>query len=296
MERVTFAESLQRPNLDFVLPGLLAGTVGMIVGQGAIGKSYFALELGMSLVTGKPVAGGLWEAPKHGSCAICFGEDPAVIIRERKHWLMHYHGINNEGAAKIDDSLFTYSCVGDDMRIVEKTANGMVDGPFLQTIRNTAQGLRLLVLDPLLFLQGGEENDNNVAASLMQRLSAIARDTGCAIVVLHHVGKGGNQDGKEEWASARGASAFTTSVRWQLNMRPPSKEEQAKYEIDAEMRRFWIRTAVVKSNYGDAGGEKWLRRRDGGVLNCEQPVSGCRPSEKRKAMTVDVSEVRDDDF
>lgn len=295
MKRVTFTQSIQRPSLDFVLPGLLAGTVGMIVGQGAIGKSFLAMELGMSLVTGKPVADGLWDAPKPGPCVICFGEDPEPILRERKYWLMQHHRIRVDDAAKLDDGLFTYSCVGDDMRIVEKTGAGMIDGPFLQEVREAAQGARLMILDPLLFLQGGEENDNNVAASLMQRLSAVARDTGCAIIVLHHVGKSGNQDGKEEWASARGASAFTTSVRWQLNMRPPTKEEQAKYSIDEEMRRFWIRTAVVKSNYGDAGGEKWLRRGHGGVLNCEEPVAGLKPSLNRQKNN-DAQELADDDF
>lgn len=281
MNRVSFSQSINRPHLDFVLPGLLAGTVGMIVGQGAIGKSFLALEIGMSVALGKDVAGGLWLAPKPGACTICFGEDPEPILQERQHWLMQHHRMSYDEAEKVDERLFSYSCIGDDMRIVQRSPAGMEDGPFLSQVRQLAEGSRLLILDPLLFLQGGEENDNNVAAGLMQRLSAVARDTGCAIIVLHHVGKGGGE-GKEEWTAARGASAFTTSVRWQLNMRPPTPKEQADFAIDDEMRRFWIRTAVVKSNYGDGGEEKWLHRGQGGTLQAEQPIKAMSKATKGK--------------
>ncbi|EQD50823.1 hypothetical protein B2A_07170, partial [mine drainage metagenome] len=45
MRRVTLADAQFRPDLDFVLPGLLRGTVGLIVGQGAVGKSFWRFSL-----------------------------------------------------------------------------------------------------------------------------------------------------------------------------------------------------------------------------------------------------------
>lgn len=36
------------PQLDFIWPGFLAGTVGALVAPGATGKSFWALEAAMS--------------------------------------------------------------------------------------------------------------------------------------------------------------------------------------------------------------------------------------------------------
>lgn len=44
------------PELDFIWPGFLAGTVGALVAPGATGKSFFALEAAMSIACS--VAGG----------------------------------------------------------------------------------------------------------------------------------------------------------------------------------------------------------------------------------------------
>ena len=38
------------PELDFIWPGFLAGTVGALVAPGATGKSFFALEAAMGFI------------------------------------------------------------------------------------------------------------------------------------------------------------------------------------------------------------------------------------------------------
>ena len=53
------------PELDFIWPGFLAGTVGALFAPGATGKSFFALEAAMSIACS--VAGGdlVGLAPAH---------------------------------------------------------------------------------------------------------------------------------------------------------------------------------------------------------------------------------------
>lgn len=265
LPRVTLTDAASRPDLDFILPGLLRGSVGMIVGQGAIGKSFFALEVGLAMATGCPVAGGLWDAPDVGLTTIIMGEDDQAILQERLYWIRQDAGLTPEQAAAADKYLRVLSARGFDMRIIEKTAQGYQPGPFLETLTYYCAGQRLVFIDPLLFLNGGgEENDNGAAAVLMSRLYSICRETGCTIILLHHVGKSNGE--REEWASARGASAFTTSVRWQVNMTPPSKKECEELGIDDEIRKSWVRVATVKSNYGETPAPGWLQRLKGGVL------------------------------
>jgi hypothetical protein len=271
LPRVTLSQAASRPQLDFVLPGLLTGTVGMIVGQGAIGKSFLALQIGIAVTTGLSVAGGLWKPEATGPVTIIGGEDEQRILHERLYWLRQHYGFDDNEAANLDELLDVRSAYGHDMRIVQKTPGGVERGPFYEKARLAAEGQRLLILDPTVFLHDGDENDNGIATQLMQALAQIAQETGCAIIILHHVSKSSTgDDGREDWAAARGASALTTACRWQVNLRPPSKQEMQDYGITDEARRFWVRTAVTKVNYGDGGNPAWLKRGKGGVLKTEE--------------------------
>lgn len=57
---LTWALTASLPPLDFVLPGLLPGTFGLVVATGATGKSQLALDVAASLSLGRSVAGGLF--------------------------------------------------------------------------------------------------------------------------------------------------------------------------------------------------------------------------------------------
>src|SRR5690554_3545005 len=66
--------------LKFVLPGLVAGTVGAIVSPGGSGKSAAALQI-CAQVAGGPDLMGLEAA--EGQAAYLPGEDPEVAVRHR---------------------------------------------------------------------------------------------------------------------------------------------------------------------------------------------------------------------
>ena len=293
LPRVTLAQAAVRPEMDFVLPGLLAGSVGMIVGQGAVGKSMLALSIGLAVASGRPVAGGLWPAPVPGPVTIIAGEDAPVVLQDRLHWLRHAEGIDQAAAEQIDDAMDVRSGVGFDMRILVSAGGGIGAGPFVESFTALCYGRRLVIVDPLAFLHDGNENDNGVATMLMQTLAGIARETGCTILVLHHVSKGAGQGG-EDWTAARGASALTTAVRLQINITPPSKTELEQYGIDESMRRSWCRVATVKTNYGPPPPDGWLRRGEGGVLERQQmrgsPPPPRRSGGKKSEWAADMSQ------
>ncbi len=294
MQRVTLSQSSVRPVLDYVLPGLLSGTVGLIVGQGAIGKSMLALQVGLSVATGWPVAGGLWQPGGSGQVVVVCGEDPAKILQERLYWLRQHAGIDDHMAADIDMSLGVHSAVGEDMRIVSRSSGGgYADGPFLPVLRKLAQAQRLIVIDPLRFLTDADENDNGAMTRLVQTLQAVALDTGGAIVVLHHVSKGGEGE-REEWAAARGASALTNSVRWQVNLRPPNKSELTDCGISADARGLWVRVATTKVNYGQPPEPAMLYRERGGIL-AKKTLTSIASARKRKPSSYELAKWGDGD-
>jgi hypothetical protein len=74
------------------------------------------------------------------------------------------------------------------------------------------------------------------------------------------MGTGGDQ------TAARGASALSDGVRWQLNMRKMSKDEASKFGVEENLRGSFIQMEVSKSNYGTTNEPVLLRREEGGVL------------------------------
>lgn len=280
LPRITLGNAHTRPELDFVLPGLLAKSVGLIVGQGGVGKSFLALHIGLAMTTGKAVAGGLWDAPKVGPTTLIMGEDDVSILQERLYWLRQEEQLTDAEVESADQNLFIYSARGYDIRIIEKTRDGFVPRPFFTTLKHYCVNQRLVIIDPLVFLNGGDENDNAAAAVFMSYLYSITRETGCTIILLHHVGKS-NGD-REEWAAARGASAITTAIRWQINLSPPSAKEMECYGIDDEMRKSWVRVACVKSNYATVSENGWLHRVNGGVLAWKEMIKSFKPTTSKK--------------
>jgi RecA-family ATPase len=265
--RVTLAQARERPALDFVLPGLMSGTVGIIVGQGAVGKSMLALSIGLAVATGRAVAGGLWTPGGVGPAVIVAGEDPAEILQERMYWLRQSERIDDIEAADIDTRLDVYSYLGEDMRILTHAGE---TGPFLGTLRTLCDGRRVAVVDCLALLCDCDENDNAAMTMLLRLASQVARETGCTIILLHHVNKSGAGD-REAWTAARGASAITTAARWQVSLTPPTPTEAERLGIAVDGRRYWVRVAVDKINYGEAPEDRWLRRERGGVLVAAEP-------------------------
>lgn len=267
---VTLLQSDHAPNLDFVLPGLLAGSVGMIVGQGAIGKSMLALQIGLGVAAGGDyglIAGGLWRPEKSGPVTIVAGEDPPEILQKRLFDLRQAAGIDDADAEVIDRLLTVESADGDDIRIISKTRDGFIDGPFLDELREICIGQRLVIIDPLVLMHDSDENDNAGATHLMRTLRGVAKDTGTTIVVLHHVGKSGAGD-REAWTAARGASALTTAVRWQVNLSPPGAGDA----IAEDERWKYVKVLVAKANYAAPQAPAMLRREQGGIMSlCEPP-------------------------
>jgi len=274
MPSISFADAYDPPPpLRFILPGLLEGGVGLVVGQGAIGKTFLALEILRGFCMGDGIAQGTHGAlyAKHeigeGEAGAILGEDPPEIITHRLHALVRGHRMERADARFLSEVLDIKSGVGIDMALVTPGPHGqLVPSPFYAALKAFCTGKKLVIIDPLLFLSGGiDEKDNAGMGMLMRLITRIAHETGCAILVLHHAWKGGD-DGREEAARARGASSITTSTRLQLDMRPPSAMEMKEYGIPAAERDFYVRVAQVKANYSAPRDAAWLRRGEGGVL------------------------------
>jgi hypothetical protein len=260
------------PNLDFVLPGLLAGTVGMIAAPGGTGKTFWLLQAAISIASYEqriPFFGSVWEPPScNRRVVLLLAEDPLDILAHRvraiSKWLSSSYNIPQLTKA-LENNLEIHSLIGYQPCLID--SNGEPNQQWLDFVKEAAEGTRLLGLDPLRRWHRGDEIDNGVMMYLIQLLEGISRESGCTILLSHHVNKASILSGTGgEQSAARGASAITDGVRWQLNLTKMSKEDANKFQVQENMRSHFVRMEITKSNYGAPLEPVWLRRLEDGIL------------------------------
>ena len=256
------------PAQDHVLPGLLAGTVGMLAGPGGIGKTMFELQLALALACGGSICGGLFEeggaAKLHkqepGKVVLVAAEESVDVIWQRLHAVVctllktpGFSGLGLAGTPRV-------TLMSRDLASTKATDDLMA----------ACDGARLLIVDPIRRFHTCDENDSAAMTAFVQILQEIASHTQAAVIFAHHTNRVSQQMGQGDTAgAARGSTALSDGVRWQLNLSRPSKETARHLDVDADAGNL-VLVDIPKANYLPAQATAVLRRLDAGVLQFVQ--------------------------
>ncbi len=257
------------PERDYILEGLPRGILGSIVSPGGAGKSMLALQIA-HLVGGEVDTLNLTKDGavklKSGIVGYLSAEDNASVLHDR------FHAIGS----RLDDrkrQFCALSIVAEDLTtqapdlLKEEIKDGVKVTPWLNAVNRFCAGKVLVFLDTLRSFHTGDENNGGQMAYLMNSLRAIASTHNCTIIFLHHTNKNSafSGDGDAQQAS-RGSSVLVDNIRWQGYLSTMTKKEAETYNVDDDMRGYFVRFGVSKQNYGRPFDEMWFRRGLGGVL------------------------------
>jgi hypothetical protein len=257
-------ETPPRP-LDFVIPGLVAGTVGSIVAPGATGKSWLALQIAAAVAGADTLA----LDAQAGRVLYIASEDPGDVLHARVHALASR--LNSAQRDSLIERLHIWPTLG-------QAGDLLDDGRAAADIAQRGEGCRLIVLDTISRWHTGDENARTDSARVMRRLEQIAAATGAAVLFLHHTSKAAALEGNGSMQqAARGSSVWVDEARFCLTMTKCSEQEARDFGIDDEFRDFFIKTTLAKANYVAPQPARWLRRREGGVF---EPVEMFRVSKR----------------
>jgi hypothetical protein len=250
---VAFSKILPPP--VYVLPSLRPRTLGLIVAQEGVGKSFLALEIGLAKATGYDLTGIGIAGP--GGAIYFSKEDPEEIIEERLQSIAPF--IPNEGIARAD-GLEIVSLYGKPATLASEKS--VVNEKLIRQIIKTGSGKDLLIFDTLRKLHDLEENSSGEMKVLLEIFDRIALETGAAVLLIHHTNKSANLNGQQgDQSSARGSNAIVGNTRWSLHLETV-KDDSGKKRI---------KVSIPRASYGPEGGEWWLERTDGGVLVTTDP-------------------------
>ena len=249
---------------EYVLPGLMPGTVGSIVSPGGQGKSILALMLAC-LVGGGIDLLELGTFPM-GNTVYLSAEDSEDILDERIFYIgTKLHIGQRENCI---EGVITKDLTRCDPDLI----NGEHAAAWRQAIEAEATGARLLILDTLRNFHSSDENNSTAMSILISCLRGIAARTGCAILFLHHTNKSSAINGQGDMQQAsRGSSVLTDNIRWQAYLAGMTSEDSERFmnggsQPIAEDRGYYVRFGISKQNYGVPFMEKWFKRGKGGIL------------------------------
>lgn len=248
------------PTLDFVLPGMIAGTVGNVVSPGATGKSMYALQLGIQIAGGFDIL-GIGEH-EQGGVVYLPAEDPAppVMWRIRNFGNVAGDLLRKSQLRDADKNIHIIPIIG---MLPDITKQHWMD-----EILRFVDGKRLLLLDTLRRFHLYDENNSGAMAEVVARFEQIAAKTGCSVLYLHHTSKAAAINGEiDTQQAARGSSVLVDNIRWASYMRGMSEDEAKEKGItDPNARRYYVQFGVSKVNYGPPLPELWYKRHEGGIL------------------------------
>ncbi|MHB1671383.1 MAG: helicase RepA family protein, partial [Acidiferrobacter sp.] len=188
--------------LDFIWPGFLAGTVGTLFAPGATSKSFWAIQASIAVAGGGDTVGV--EPGGFGRVVYLAAEDPQPVLQHRLYAIGAR--LSPEDRAIAAERVDLLSVVGAGLDAGDKEQRG--------GLVEFCLGARLVIIDTISRAHRLDENSNGEMARLLMWLEMIARQTGAAILFLHHISKFASRAGDSgDQFAARGAGALTDNAR-----------------------------------------------------------------------------------
>lgn len=245
---------------------LVRGYVTVLVAPGGTGKSAYAMGMVLSIVAYRPFLGEHVFMQCNG--AIFNLEDPMDELNRRLAALMMRHRVDDKEVAGhlfLDDGEdrgLTMAAMDEEgYNVVHPDEDALIAEILLHNIG-------VVVCDPYAESHTLEENSNPQMVKAAAAWRRVARATGCAVLLVHHVRKG-DAIGID---AARGAKALTDSARVGLLLSTMSEKDAEAFGVDADDRWQYVRLDDAKRNMAPAAKAKWFKLDQVALGNVDDPI------------------------
>jgi hypothetical protein len=260
------------PRRPWAVPGyLMRGSVTVLSGQGAGGKSSLVVRWTVNLAAGEALG---QFAPTGPMRVVNYNTEDDRDEQQRRYSAALK--ASNHGPEVLQHII---RCGPEDVGTLFER------DPVTGRITPTAPMAQLeelcvtteadvLFCDPLAELHNAEENDNTAMRAVVAAFRSLAKRLNIAVVILHHDRKGNSAPGDMD--RVRGASAISGAVRVMLTLTTMTEEEADKLGIAPQERRRHFRIDGAKSNYAPTQEAEWWRLAAYEIENGEQ-IAACMP-------------------
>ena len=181
------------------------------------------LQLGYAIATGLDKYSP-WKPGQPGQVLIIGAEDEEDEVHRRFERLVRADMSSMDAEQtlqRLRDNLLIMPRVGEDNLFTRDDGRDVRQTGLVERIANTVAtltDLRAIIVDPAARFRGGEENAAEDTTRFVEALEMLAKLTGAAVIVVHHVNKSSMQGGDANQSASRGSSALSDGVRLQINL------------------------------------------------------------------------------
>jgi hypothetical protein len=227
---------------------------------GGIGKTSLALAEAIAIATGKPIL----QRPvrEQTNTWVINLEDPRAEMNLRLASLMQHYQISHADLAGRlyidgeDDIQITLAAEGRDGVI---TNDALLE---LMATKIREHKIGCVIIDPFVSTHAVNENSNVQVQIVVAMLRKLARDTDCAVHLIHHVRKGNGDDATVD--SIRGANALIGAARAARVINRVTVDDAMRLGIEEDDATGLFRIDDAKANLA-APADKALHMRTIGV-------------------------------
>lgn len=239
------------------------GHVTLLAGAGGTGKTSVAQAMASCLAMGRDYLDNVLSARRVLMWAC---EDDVHELHRRQLAIAKKIGCSLADFT----SLRLHSYDGEQVELAGQADGRLVAGPMLQDLNQQIGDYKadVVILDNIARLYGGNENDRHQVTSFMAMLTAAARPTNAAVLLLAHPGKaiGSEYSGSTAWEGA-------VRARLYLGRQLPDKEQSGEEQVDDGVLYLCRR----KANYSTRDYRR-IQYLDGVMVPDERPETPYSPS------------------
>lgn len=255
--------------IEFIWTGFKKNTVGLMTSPGGTGKSFLALQLGLSVANACPIFNWIPDyifSFKHSKVLYLSAEDDEQIVHTRMYELLKL--CSNEEMKRIQNHFYIQCLSGSGFNLFGQNEQYTAEHNHkcVEQLTQIAENFDLIIVDTLTKIHCADENSNGEMSALLRIFEKIAKEKECSFFILHHTNKNSMTKGEtDEQSSSRGASALVDNVRYHITLSKMSKKERDEHDTN-EDRSFFVKLSHSKLNYTKPIHDFWLKKHDGGVM------------------------------
>jgi RecA-family ATPase len=254
------------PRQHYITDFLPKGVIGIIGGEGGIGKSRFALQMAIAVTSGSSFFGHNVRTPE--KVLYLSAEDDLNECKRRIYQIVKARDEYSKRKAWLDDyqvEAFDRNLITQNLLIKDLVAEGLFftsaekSGTAKPTEEfekvkeqiNAKPDVKLIIVDTYSRFNGGSENSNDDAVQFVMACEKLIKGTDKTLIVIAHTVKSGKNDGPPSVDQIAGGKRFTDSGRWSIlldrYMRRSVKDNMEGDRLHELMSQ--VRITVVKNNY-----------------------------------------------
>jgi len=197
-ELIWYPDIVPRLTSNYLVHGVISrGSLAVVVGHSGSGKTFTAIDLALSVASGRPWRG---RAVKKGVVLYFAAEAGASIAKRVEAWRRHHQVFEADFAIRI---------LPLDL-LNRSTPQRLLD--LCEQVARERGAIQLIVIDTVSrSMPGGEENSAETMTLYISVCDRIRAETGAAILLVHHKGKDGTK-------GLRGHSSLRAAVDTEIDI------------------------------------------------------------------------------